>query len=252
MRIDEQRIKAVEKVLKEPVAAEFSEQAWKIRTNLIVAASIALVMGLAKIQIAPDSTFLGLKFTGLNDTLIRFTLATVVVYLLVHFMWAGWDAFLEWRLRITGTRTLFQTGAFFGPEHVDYPVEPRQSTLYNWWSMQQATIGEIGKQAVAIQDSMRKWEADIQRIREGKDDPYSSNLNAVVHGLSQAQASAAKLAHIIEQNTKAMTDDRIPASLKRFDGWFQLFLRSQNLRWFVIEFLAPVAFSLTALYALLK
>jgi hypothetical protein len=52
--------------------------------------------------------------------------------------------------------------------------------------------------------------------------------------------------------TDAITDDRIPTSLKRFDRWFELFQRSQNFRWLFIEFAAPVAFSIVALYYLLK
>jgi hypothetical protein len=103
MHTDEERIKAVEKVLREPVTAHFDGQAWKIRTNLIVASSIALVMGLADLRVAGESTFVGLRFEGLNDVVIRSTLAAVIVYLLAHFLWASWDSFLEWRLRITGT-----------------------------------------------------------------------------------------------------------------------------------------------------
>lgn len=252
MRIDEERIKAVEKVLKEPVAAGFSDQAWKIRNNLIVGSSIALVMGLAKVQIAPDSTFLGLKFNGLNDNVIRLTLAAVVIYLLFHFLWAGWDSLLEWRLRITGTRTVFQTGSMFAPRHVDYPVEPRQSTLYNWWVMQHTAIARVGIVVEELQEKLKTWAADIQAIREGKSDPYSNNLNNVISGLSQVNVQYADLVRALKANTEAITDDRIPTSLKRFDGWFQLFLRSQNLRWFVIEFVAPVIFSFAALYHLLK
>jgi hypothetical protein len=250
MRVDEEKIKAVEKLLKEPVAAEFSPQAWKVRTNLIIASAIALAMGLAKIRIAADSTFLGLKFEGLNDIVVRVTLATVIVYLLFHFIWVGWDAFLEWRLRITGTRTAFQTGSFFSPPHVDHPVDPRQSTLYNWWTQQNRAIANVGIVVDQMQEEMKTWEGDIQAIREGKSDPYSQNLNQVVTGLSQVNVQYADLTRAVKANTDAITDDRIPTSLRRFDGWFELFQRSQNLRWFVIEFVAPVALSVAALYQL--
>jgi hypothetical protein len=100
-------IQAVEKVLKEPVAAQFSEQAWKIRTSLFIASTIALVVALANLRINADSSILGLRFTGLSDPVIRFTLAAIILYLLFHFVWVSRDSFLEWKLRITGTRSAF-------------------------------------------------------------------------------------------------------------------------------------------------
>jgi hypothetical protein len=94
-------------VLKEPVAAQFSEQAWKIRTSLFIASTIALVVALANLRINADSSILGLRFTGLSDPVIRFTLAAIILYLLFHFVWVSRDSFLEWKLRITGTRSAF-------------------------------------------------------------------------------------------------------------------------------------------------
>ncbi len=251
MQIDEKRLRAVEKVLKEPVAAQFSEQAWKVRTNLFIASFIAMVMGVAKIRIAADSTFLGLKFMGLTDSVIRFTLAAVIVYLLIHFLWTAWDSFLEWRLRITGTRSAFRTGSFYEPDHVDHPVDPRQSTLYNWWTQQHHAIARVGEVVEELQAKLKAWENDINAIRQGKSDPYSTNLNNVIGGLSQIHVQYADLARAIKANTEAITDDRIPTSLKRFDDWFRLFLKSQNLRWLLIEFCAPVAIAGFGLYELL-
>lgn len=64
--------------------------------------------------------------------------------------------------------------------------------------------------------------------------------------------SCDEIARRVKANTDAITDERIPTSLRRFDRWFELFLRSQNLRWFVIELIGPVAFSIAALYFLLR
>lgn len=251
MQVDEERIRSVEKVLKEPVAAEFSAQAWKIRTNLIVASTIGLVMGLANLHIHPDSSILGLRFTGLSDNLIRFTLAGIIAYLLFHFLWVAWDGFLEWRLRVTGTRKGFVTGSMWEPEHTDTPVDPRQSTLYNWWQQQHIAIGELGKLATELEATSKRWEVNLQKLKEAHaNSPDWENMNNVVRGLAESREQAAQFARNVAANTKAMTDERIPTSLKRFDGWFQLFLRSQNLRWLVVELVAPVAFAGYALYVL--
>lgn len=253
MQVSEERIRAVEKVLKEPIAASFSDQAWKIRTNLIVVSSIGLVMGLAQLRIAPDSSVLGLKFSGLSDATIRLTLASVIVYLLFHFLWVGWDGFLEWRLRITGTRTLYQTGMYWSPDHVDYPVEPRQSTLYNWWSMHQQKIAEMLPMPERTAELCDQWVAEFEKIKQERaHSPDWKNLSKLINLLQETKSQCVGLAGKIKENTEAMTDDRIPTSLRRFDGWFQLFLRSQNLRWFVIELVAPIALSAITLHQLLK
>lgn len=253
MEIDDEEIKAVEKILKEPVAAEFSEQAWRIRANLIVTSAIGFVMAVADLRINPDSSFLGLKVFGLSDLVIRATLAAVLIYLLFHFIWVAWDAFLEWRLRVTGTRSAFQTGSFFSDKNADYPVDPRQSTLYNWWSMQHSAIGNLGKLAGELKSTCASWEADLKAIQANSpSDPQSLNLNNAIRGLAQANEQAATIARKVEANTNAITSPRIPTSLKRFDGWFQLFLRSQNLRWLVVEFVAPVAFAAYTLWILLQ
>jgi len=252
VRVDEEAIRSVEKVLREPVAAEFSEQGWRIRTNLFVTSTIGLVTGLADLRIHPDSSILGLRFIGLSDTVIRMTLAGIILYLLFHFLWVAWDAFLEWRLRVTGTRRSFVTGSLIESRHADIPVNPRQSTLYNWWWQQARSIGELGNLASNLRAACHRWEGDIRKlIGTHPSSPDMQNLNNVLRGLSECGTQAAKLAQNVEANTKAITDERIPTSLKRFDSWFELFLRSQNLRWLVVEFVAPVALALFTLFILL-
>jgi hypothetical protein len=253
METDEETIKAVEKVLKEPVAAEFSEQAWKIRMNLTLTSAIAVVMCLANLRITADSSILGLKFSGLSDGVIRVTLFAIVAYLLVHFVWVAWDAFFEWRLRITGTRVAFQTSSFFAPDHIDSPSDPRQSTLYNWWADQQASIGNVGQRVGELEATCKRWESDLQKLCEKPENihaPTLQNMTSVIHVIAEARERAAKIIGNVESNTKAITDARIPVSLKRFDDWMHLFQRSQNLRWFVIEFSAPIAFAFYALWLL--
>lgn len=253
MEVDEKTIQTVEKVLKEPVGAQFSEQAWKIRTNMIIASVIALVMGFANLRITADSSILGLRFAGLSDIVIRSTLAAIVLYLLLHFVWVSLDSFLEWLLRITGTRSAFQTGSFYGPDYADFPIDPRQSTLYNWWTMQQQMIGNLGGLAKTLQDTCSRWESDLETIRaQHMKSPDWGNFATIINALGETRAQAAEFAHKIEANTKAITDARIPVSLRRFDRWYEIFLRSQNLRWLLIEFLAPVALATISLYWLLK
>jgi len=247
---EEKTIREVEKVLKEPVAAQFSDQAWKIRNNLIIISTIAFIMGFAKLQINADSSILGLKFTGLNDSVIRTTLAVIIIYLLSHFLWIAWDSLLEWRLRITGTRSAFQTGASWPSQHADFPSDPRQSTLYNWWTQQRIATTNVEKLASELKKSLTKWEEELQKLKNEK--PEFPDIGNVIHGLAETRQQAMNLAQCVEENIKIVANPRITTSLKRFDHSFHFFLRSQNLRWLLIEFVAPVCFAIISLYQLLK
>src|SRR6267143_4593268 len=199
METDDATIRAVEKILKEPVAAEFSEQAWRIRTNLTVVSGIAVVMRLADLRISADSSVLGLKFTGLSDAVIRVTLAAVIAYLLFHFLGVAWDALVEWRLRITGTRAAFQTGGMWGPDHADFPNDPRQSTLYNWWTHHNVLIGDVGKRAVELQAMCLRWIDELQKLRDlNAHAPVWQNMGSVINEISQSRAQAVQIAQNVE------------------------------------------------------
>jgi hypothetical protein len=78
--------------------------------------------------------------------------------------------------------------------------------------------------------------------------PDWGNLASIIQTIAEARNQAAEMGRKVEANTKAITDARIPTSLQRFDRWFEFFLRSQNLRWLLIEFLAPVGLAAVALY----
>ena len=88
---DESKIKAVKKALGEPIFAELSDNAWKIRTNLIVVSVISIALVFASLHIDPGSTFLGLKFSGLTDSLVRAGLFWITMCLMIHFLWTAWD-----------------------------------------------------------------------------------------------------------------------------------------------------------------
>ncbi len=238
----------VQKVLGEPVLCEFSDKTWRIRTNLILVSVISLVVVLANLHIEAGSTVFGLKFAGLTDVVVRVSLFGITIYLLVHFLWGAFDNFLEWRLRISGTKVAFITAGTFTSEHGDYPRDARQSTLYNWWKSHAGSIGNLGAKIVEIEKSLNDWE---QQLR-GKynSDADALNISSACHAIAETRNQVTELKNAVNDAVKTIDAQRIPVSLKRFDSWFELFLRSQNLRWFVVEFSFPVILALSALWLL--
>lgn len=225
----------VEKILGEPFAMDFSDYVRKIRNNLIITSLISIALLLGGLRIAPDSTFLGLKFTGLDNNLILQTLFFLNAYIFIHFLWSSHDHFQEWWLRLTGTKVAYVTTGRFSAEGADYPSDPRQSTLYNWWNDEARKISSLQEPLNNIQTKLKEWEATITKSPEGAD------TNVVNTFTLRVSEDVNKLNASVEQIGKTLESPRIPASLKRFDGHFQFFLRSQNLRWLIIELGFPLA-----------
>ena len=245
---EEKSVEAVELALGRPVGAELSENAAKVRRNLLVASFISIFLALGRVSLDPGSTILGFKFLGLNDELIRTGLSIVTAYLLIHFLWYVYEALLEWRLRVTGTRLAFVTTAKVASEHGDYPNDPRQSTLYSWWNYQARRIENISKRASAIDESMKVWEERLRTLYEerGKE----SNLHAIINIVSETRTAIIDLKRSVDHAQETLAAPRIPASLRRFDRWFGLFLRSENIRWLLVDALVPVLAGVSALVLL--
>lgn len=242
---EEEKIKAVEKVLGEPAFMEFSANVWKVRTSLMIASVISLTMVLADLHIAPDSTVIGLKFNGLNDSVIATVLFTITAYFLMHFIWSAADNFFEWRLRVTGTKVSFITGATFGSGEKDYPSDPRQSTLYYWWKDQARKIGSMGDQISQIKNQLEGL--NTQLTVRSKNYPETANI---AREISAARDAISKLSNAMDQSQRTIASLRIPVSLQRFDDCFHFFLKSQNLRWLLIEFALTIVIGIYALVRL--
>ena len=248
MEEKENKIKAVQKVLGEPVFCEFDTKTQKIRTTLFLLSVISITFVLGDLEIKEGSSFLGLKFDGLNNNLFRYLLLSAVVYLSMHFVWCAIDSFMEWRLRITGTKVAYVTTGTFASEDADYPNDPRQSTLYNWWKDQSRSISGINGKIENINATFENVNSEIEKIKE---EGQTLNINNVIQGLSHIRTEIANLRSKVENVNKTLEAGRVPASLNRFDSWFKFFLKSQNVRWLLIEFLLPISLSIWSIYLLM-
>jgi len=248
---DQEKIKAVEKALGEPVFCEFSEKTWRIRTKLIVSSVVSISVVLGNLHIEPaGSAILGLKFTGLSDLLIKNSLFLITTYLFFHFIWCSFDNFTEWRLRFTGTKVAFVTAGIFASAEGDYPNDPRQSTLYNWWRSQVGKIEKIRHSTSEIEESLKNWEEKIENII--KNNESNTSISNGLMAISETREKIKELNQSILKSQAMLQSERIPTSLARFNNWFQLFLRSQNLRWFLVEFIFPLILAGYSLILLLS
>ncbi|MDR7123114.1 hypothetical protein [Rheinheimera soli] len=100
-----EKLDAVEKALGNPVAGDLSDNALKVRRNLLAFGIVSIVITIGGVKIDPASSVLGFKFVGISEDLITNSLLVTNVYFLLHFIWYAFEGFLEWRLRVTGTST---------------------------------------------------------------------------------------------------------------------------------------------------
>lgn len=242
--------KEVEEVIGNPVIAEFPENTIKVRRNLLLASSISIFLILGGARLDTESAILGFKFIGATDAHVRTGLLLVTGYFFIHFLWLTWDYFLEWRLRITGTRLAFITGARFTSGDADYPSDPRQSTLYSWWADEAKRVGNIKIRIEVFNDAMKACEEKLRALIETPGE--FENLNNALRAHSETLSRTQELKNSITYLQETFTSNRIPVSLRRFDNWFQLFLRSGNLRWIVVDALIPLLTGGFALILLMR
>src|SRR5690606_22455278 len=74
---------------------------------------------------------------------LDFMLSGLVLYLLIQFLWQVADYLDYSRIRLTGSRAAWVTTAILGDSELDYPGDPKQSSLYNWWKVQSPRIGNL-------------------------------------------------------------------------------------------------------------
>jgi hypothetical protein len=239
----------VEKILLAPVQVEFTDNVKKIRQNLMVTSFIALFITIGGIQIDPSSAIFGLKFKGLTDELLYYGLLVLIVYFLIHFVWCAYESLQEWEVRITGTKKAFLCADDMDIDEImqsPFPSDPRNATFYYWWSTQANKIFGLKTEFLSAKKRIEKIEKSIADMsKEGVNlNRSDTNISIQVQPLKNDIEGAV---NSIIRMEKILDSKQLMVSMKTFDRRYQYFLRSQNIRWFIIDFLGPIILASTAL-----
>ncbi len=170
----------------------------------------------------------------------------VVGYLFIQFCWRAWDYIQFTRLRITGTRVRHVTTAELASEYGDYPNDPIQSTLYNWWLNQARKIGNFS----AMVDQIHRITDLLEKVANRPGNMEMPNINHVMQSASEINNNIAKLVNRIEEAEKTIGSARIPVSLERFDHWFHRYSKSQMHRIMFLDMIFPFVFGAMWIYLL--
>ncbi|HCG7279380.1 TPA: hypothetical protein NJ358_000106 [Vibrio parahaemolyticus] len=245
---------SVEKILLAPIQIEFTDSVKKIRQNLMITSFIALFITLGGVSIDPSSTIFGLKFNGLTDALLYKGLLILVVYFLIHFIWCAYESLQEWEIRVTGTKEAFIRAVDMDFDEAikpPYPSDPRNSTFYFWWSTQAKRIGNLNTHLTNINQRIESMEKSITDMREKgvnlnrSDANISSQVQPLKIDIDGAVSSINRMEKVLDGN-------QLLISMRTFDRRYRYFLKSQNIRWFVIDFFGPIILSSVSLLCLLN
>lgn len=241
--MSDNNIENARKILGTPFSGDLPDNALKVRRNLFVVSLISIILIITGAKVDPTSTLFGIKFTDLKAEHIPWGLLLLNIYFFLHYLWYAAEAFMEWRLRLTGMKVAFQTAMKFASQEGDYPSDPRQSTLYNWWVAEAQRIQKLQEPINAMEKKVSNFE---DRAAGLKGDTNGLNYSQAVTMLSSIKTDISTLQRQLKSAIDTIESTRIPASLERFDGWFHLSLRTQSLRWILIDLSLPVLLGLTA------
>lgn len=238
----------ISKVLGEPVGFDISETARKLRMNLILVSVVVLVLIVGEIEAGSDFSVFGVKLTGVTPFKFMVGLSIVLAYTLIHFLWYCYEFYSEWSIRITGTKLAFVTGAKMGAEGADYPDDPKQSTLYTWWTEEAKSMVAYSDLVNRVDNSIQEFSAHIDQL-EKRDMTSAGSVSASIQGL---KSTLEQVKGAFRSTESVITNTRIPESLSRFDRRFRLLLKSQNMRVLVVDIVFPILLSLAAAGYLLR
>ncbi|WP_152681890.1 hypothetical protein [Chromobacterium subtsugae] len=237
--MDAEAVRQIEKVLGSPAFLDMSDYAQKIKRNLVFVSSISLFSTYSGVRLDSAGPVFGLHFIGLTDNGISTGILLVILYLLLNFSWLSMDQLVEWRVRLTGAKKLFTPSGSQDNPFADATGEERNSTLYFWWISQSREMMQASDHVNATKEAL----ARIENILDSGD----RETNACFTQLKEINDKLVFFQRDITNIENVFLNPRLKSSLERFDLWFVFFINSQNLRWFLLDFLFPIIFSILAM-----
>ena len=239
---DSDRQERIEKLMREPTPLEVTNYEEKIRRNLLIASMIVFALTYLQLVPASDSKFFGLSFDNLTPKSIYIILLIIISYELIHYVWLILNKLAYWRVRLTGTNPGvsrgnggMRFGSEFDPE--DYSGEQENSTFYVWMLDSKRSFKEVFQSYDSKWNSIEIATFDNQSLDQKTAEDILKKLNEISQIQSRLEG------HV--------TNIRIEASFNRFEKWYSMMIRSQSLRWIILDFLLPILGGFGALGALL-
>ncbi|QUX97471.1 hypothetical protein C0J08_19630 [Marinomonas sp. CT5] len=247
---DDERLKVIEKNMKEPKGIAITDYEERIRRNLLVTAFFTLAFVCLDLQISQgdSGSFFGIKISNLTTDKIYILLIFIISYEFLHYLWNLKVSFIHWRIRLTGithSERRGGSGATFGTiksSPLDYSGKDENSSLYVWMFENLQTSQDLGTSLKATAETLEKTLEEIEN--SDKITSNNTHLQQLKDNTQTLSSDTAKLIELVE-------NVRIDGSLLRFDQWFRLLIVSQNIRWLFLDVILPISVGLLAITSLI-
>lgn len=200
-----------------PVFIMHDNAAKIVRVQLFFLSISSIFLAYSGVSVGEGSSILGIRLEGLKNSHIFWLTSFLVAYQMIHFLWSSWESFCEWRIRQSALDSGGIGGSGIKITKEDEGLKIRQTTIYSYLNH---TLGH-----------------DLNNLRK-----EISSFNE-----SEAKDKAKKIESHLNDLYRHLKDPRIINSLWRFDNWFKMFCRAQNIRWLILEVSLPVALGIWAL-----
>lgn len=220
----------------------------RIRKILISISAAAFFFKTYDLQLNNDGKIFGLHFNNLDNIKIDHILFVIISYNLIHFIVSIVEYINYSRLRITGTNLKPINSLKFGPEGGDDPDDPKQSTLYSWWSQESHHLKGIDNMASTVSQCVEEIGAFKNKYTEYDPTVYPEFREEVnrIEGILRSISGG------LEKLRTTISSSRIRDSLKKFDNWFKSFRKIQWFRLIFLEISIPLFLALYCLVMLDK
>lgn len=208
-------------LMEHPVFVMHDNSVKLIRAQLLFFSISTLLLISSNITIAQEgSSILGIKIDGLTLSDVLLVLVCFLIYQLIHFLWASWESFCEWRIR----QTALDTGGFGGGgEKIvaenEY-IKVRQTTLYSFVT--------------------RILKNDLKTLHEK------------INDIPEKKSDLKEIENKVNEIIKNLDNSRIGEAIWRFDNWYRMFCKMQNWRWLLLETLLPLVIGAVAIFKGIK
>lgn len=215
---------------------DLSENAHRVRRNLLIFSFVAIFYKLSGASISDKGvSFYGINFQHIDENFISIGIFLIVFYHLFHFLLITIAHWQYLRIRVTKSDVKFLTAAIFAAEGDDHPSNPKDSSLYAWYSEKVPQLNdEFNKSHQKIDELLKIFEREKLKQQASTDD----------FGKCFAHLSS------IDNTLKNLVAPRILVSLRKFDKSLKCYRTVELFRWILIEFSAPLLAGITALLLL--
>ena len=255
-----------------PTIDDFSENAYRVRRNLILFAIISIFYKVSGALIEGKKiSILGTNFkipNGDPQHFIDWFLLIILIYHFIHFLWLTFEHWVyHVKIRVTGNFDNSFYGMMFGRQKIP---DKRKTNLYKILSssgidaldvlslnhpqhienLKSEVITKINKVAEEQKLQINNFVKD-DSLEEKLVNEISTRINNIINTIKDpifSSASPSSFAHTIKKNDDLIRqffiDEKcfkdLKLRLEKFDKHWEIYGRAQILRWIIVEYGVPV------------